>query len=118
MAALHQCDGLLKHEDDPSYLNRKVRIQFEKTHIKSHLAKVNDVYPIDFTDIKWKEIARKSADTSLDIYNESLFDIIELNCPNYEKFQSDSEKVIGQLRDQNSDLHVRLILLTCIKIIL
>jgi len=50
------------------------------------LARVNEVYPIDFTDIRWKDIARRSADTTIDIYNESLFEIIELNCPNYEKF--------------------------------
>ena len=86
MAALHLCDGLLKHEDDPFYLKRKVQVQFEKTHIKSQLARVNKAYPIDYTDIKWKDIARKSADASVDIYHELLFDIIELNCPNYEKF--------------------------------
>jgi hypothetical protein len=86
MAALHLCDGLLKHEDDTSILNRKVRIQFEKTHVKAQLARVNEIYPIDYTDVKWKDIARKSADTTIDIYNESLFEIIELNCPNYEKF--------------------------------
>lgn len=35
----------------------------------------------------------------VDVYNESLFEIIELNSKDYQKFQRESELVIAQLKD-------------------
>lgn len=75
MAALHICEGLLQ-KDDPNYFKEEVRKQFEKKFIKPQIAKINDVFPIDYTDSKWLEIAKKSAESSFSIYDPSIHEVI------------------------------------------
>ncbi len=81
----------------------------EKLVIKE-ITKLNALYPIKFTSpaefSKWNEISNISAKYQHSTFNESLYEIIELNCEDLDKLQHDTNILIKELSNELSDLYV------------
>jgi len=66
------------------------------------------MYPRNWWDPRWEEISAKASEIQHEIYHQSIFEVIELNCPEIDLFRQSCGKLLKELKNPTSDLHVRI----------
>jgi len=108
MAALKLADGLC----DEAYARESIRLMVEKTTVPEMRQRINEVYPLDFSDglERWREISKEAAGYGHLTYpHEALTDVIDLNCVDHPKLHREAKELIYQLKDELSDVSVTII---------
>jgi hypothetical protein len=109
MAALKMMNGL----EDQEYVHSKVTEIVNKSLTQQERTELEKIYPLevgsDSSMERWKEISKEaSSEVQLVYPSQTLNKIIEVNCKDLSKYRRECKILVGFLREEMSDISVRL----------
>lgn len=112
MAALRLLNGL----EDKAFVSTQVKEIIERSLTPGERARLEAVYPSELQSEKalerWRELSKEASGEAHLVYPaQSMNKIIEVNCKDIEKYRRDCRMLVGFLKDEMSDVSVRVSML-------